>query len=317
MKGKSQYNPTPVKKDIVSELHKPARINFKRRRVIVKGINETLQADLVEMIPYSKENKGFKYILIVIDCFSKYVWALPIKSKNSNEVTAAMGKIVSKLSLPPKNLQTDQGTEFHNDKFKRLMKEHNINHYYVFSTKKASIVERVNRTLKNLMWKQFSLQGSYKWLDILHDIVTQYNDTYHRTIHMKPSDVNSRNEKSILKNVYTHIKIATKNNKYAVGDHVRISKYRGVFDKGYTPNWSNEIFQIRKVRLTNPTTYLLKDEKGEDILGGFYEMELQKVKHPGVYLVEKVLKKKGNKILVKWLGFNNTHNSWIDKKSIT
>src|SRR5699024_3306391 len=261
-----KYNPTPVKHDIVAELHKPVRINFKRRRVVVRGINETLQADLVEMIPYSRENKGFKYILVVIDCFSKYVWALPVQSKDSKQVYDATEKISLKVTQPsPKNLQTDQGKEFYNERFKGLMKKYGINNYNVYSTKQASIVERVNRTLKNLMWRQFSLQGNYKWLNILNEVVHKYNNSYHRTIKMKPSQVNRSNEKSILKSAYTYIKIAHKKNKFDVGDHVRISKYRGIFDKGYTPNWSNEIFIVREVKLTNPTTYLLKDEKGENI----------------------------------------------------
>jgi hypothetical protein len=309
-------SPSSVQRDVVSELHKPARINFKRRRVIIKGINETLQADLVEMIPYAKENKQFKYILVVIDCFSKYVWTVPVKSKNAKDVTEAMKNVLLQLKYLPKNMQTDQGLEFYNSSFKTLMKKYKINHYSTFSSKKASIVERVNRTLKQLMWKEFSLQGNYKWLSKLDDITKQYNNTYHHTIKMKPSMVNKKNEENILKSVYTHVKIANKNNKYSVGDYVRISKHRSVFEKGYTPNWSNEIFIINKVRLTNPTTYLLKDKKGEDILGGFYEMELQKVKHPDVYLVEKVLKRKGNKLYVKWLGFNQNHNSWIDKSNI-
>ena len=317
MKRKKVYEPTPIKRDIVAELHKPVRINFKRRKVIIKGINETLQADLVEMIPYAKINRGYKYILVVIDCFSKYVWAVPVKSKDAQQIATAMETILSKIVRLPKNLQTDQGKEFYNVKFQNLMKKYKINHYNVYSLKKASIVERVNRTLKNLMWKEFSLQGNYKWLDLLANVVHRYNNSYHRTIKMKPSQVNKSNENAILKAAYTQIKIVSNKSKFKVGDNVRISKYRGIFDKGYTPNWSNEIFIIRKINLTNPTTYFLKDEKGENILGGFYEMELLKVKHPGVYLVEKVLKKKGNQLYVKWLGFNNTHNSWIDKKKIT
>ncbi|KAK4873511.1 hypothetical protein RN001_015540 [Aquatica leii] len=148
------------------------------------------------------------------------------------------------------------------------------------------------------------------------EITNLYNNTFHRTIKMKPSMVNKNNEKSILQSAYSHIKIANQNNKFSLGDYVRISKYRNAFEKGYTPNWSNEIFIIRKVKLTNPTTYLLKDIKGDDILGGFYEMELQKVKHPDTYLIERILRKKGTKMYVKWLGFDETHNSWINKNSI-
>jgi translation initiation factor 2 alpha subunit (eIF-2alpha) len=101
---------TSIKKDLVIELHKPARINFKRRRVIIKGINETLQADLVEMIPYAMQNKQFKYILVlvVIDCFSKYTWTVPVKAKDSKHVTEAMEKVLSQIIHLPKNLQTDK-----------------------------------------------------------------------------------------------------------------------------------------------------------------------------------------------------------------
>jgi hypothetical protein len=133
---------------------------------------------------------------------------------------------------------------------------------------------------------------------------------------MAPAQVNKKNERAILQRAYTNLKIANKINKFSIGDHVRISRYRSVFDKGYTPNWSNEIFIIRDVKLTNPTTYLLKDKKGENILGGFYELELQKVKHSDVYLVEKILKKKGNQYFIKWFGLDNSYNSWIDKKNL-
>lgn len=305
---------TDKKRQVVNEIHKPARIHFKRRRIILKSIHDLYQADLVEMIPYAKENNGYKFILIVINCFSKFVWAYALKDKSANEVCKAMEKILKIKS--PKNLQTDQGKEFFNNKFKKLMKKYNVNHYSTFSEKKAAIVERVNRTLKNLMWKEFSYRGTYRWVDLLKEIVYKYNNTKHRTIDMKPIDVTKKHEKQLLDTIYTHIKIAKLNNKFKIGDQVRISKVRGVFDKSYTANWSTEIFKIKKVNLTNPTTYILEDYKNNEIQGGFYEHQLQKVQYPDIYLVEKILKKKNNKILVKWLGFDNTHNSWIDKNNI-
>lgn len=105
------------------------------------------------------------------------------------------------------------------------------------------------------------------------------------------------------------------NTKYKLGDYMRISKIRGVFDKSYLPNWSAEIFTIRKIQYTNPTTYLLRDINNKDILGGFYK-ELEKVKYPNVYLVEKIFKRRGNQLFVKWLGFDNTHNSWINGNDV-
>lgn len=306
-----------VKKEVVDELHKPARKNFKRRRVIIKGLNDLFQADLVEMIPYAKSNKGFRYILVAINAFSKYVWAYPVKRKTGQAVTDAMKKVLSSTTVIPKNLQTDMGKEFYNKEFQNLMKKFNINHYSSYSNLKSSIVERCNRTLKNMMWKQFSLQGTYKWLDLLPKIVKKYNSTTHSTIGMKPEDVNASNAATILKTVYSHVKTVDPNKpKFTVGDPVRVSKYRAAFAKGYTPNWSNEIFKIAKVRLTNPTSYILEDESRKEIKGAFYELELQKTKHPDTFLVEKVIRKKGNQLLVKWLGFDNTHNSWISKNDI-
>jgi hypothetical protein len=303
-----------IKKQVVDEIHKQARINFPRRRVIVKSLNDLFQADLVEMIPYSGENNGFKYILVVINCFSKFVWAFPLKTKTGYEVVENMEKVFKQQQ--PKNLQTDMGKEFFNKTFQLLMKKYNINHYNTYSEKKASIVERVNRTLKNLMWKEFNYHGHYRWINLLDNIVQKYNNSKHRTIGMKPSEVKKKHEKKLLNTVYNRIKIVNLSSKFHVGDHVRISKTRGVFDKKYMPIWSTEIFTIKKILLTNPNTYLLQDYQKQDIKGCFYQQQLQKVKHPDVYLVEKILRRKNNKVFVKWLGFDSTHNSWIDKTKI-
>lgn len=308
---------TDIKKEIVNEIHKPVRRYFKRRRVIVKGLNDLLQADLIEMIPYAKINQGYKYILVVINVFSKFVWCEPVKNKSGNEIARAMKRILSNIKLLPKNLQTDMGKEFYNKEFKELMDKWKINHYSSYTHLKASVVERVNRTLKNKMWKLFSLQGNYKWLNLLPDIVAEYNGTKHRKIGMKPKDVKKKDEKHLLQTVYSHLKMVDpRKQKFKVNDYVRISKYREVFSKGYTPNWSNENFKIIKVHQSNPRTYLLEDQDGNEIQGGFYEQELQKVKHPDIYLVEKILRKKGDKLYVKWLGLNNKFNSWICKNQI-
>jgi hypothetical protein len=298
---------------VVNELHHQARRKFLRRRVIVKGLQDLYQADLIEMIPYAHLNKGNKYILVLIDVFSKYVWALPLKTKAGGEVTSVMKKLIEKQ--PPSNLQTDQGKEFYNQNFAALMKLYKINHYSTFSSIKASVVERVIRTLKSWMWKKFTLQGNKKWLDLLPQIVEKYNNSIHRTIKMKPKiAIKKSNEKKLLTNVYNHIKMVNPQQKFNVGDHVRISKYRTIFDKGYLENWTNEIFKIARIQITFPTTYILQDAKNETLRGAFYEHELQKVKYPEIYLIEKIIRKKGNKILVKWRGINES--TWINKSDI-
>lgn len=279
------------------------------------SMDDHWQIDLVEMGAYSKENKGYKFLLTVIDTFSKYSWAIPIKNKTGIEVTTAMKSIFDKSERIPKNIQSDDGKEFYNKSFQQLMQNYKINHYSTYSSLKASIVERFNRTLKNMMWTEFSVNGNYQWITIIKMLVYKYNNTYHKTIKKAPAKVNNSNEENLLSTVYKHIK-ATPQPKYKIGDFVRISKYKHLFEKGYTPNWSTEIFTIRKIQLTNPITYLLKDYEGNPIKGGFYEVELAKPKNPNIFLVEKILKRRGNMVFVKWLGFSDDHNSWINKKEI-
>lgn len=279
------------------------------------GIGDTYQIDLVEMIPHARINRNFKYILTIIDIFSKFAWAVPIKSKTAKDVTHAMNIVLS-LGNVPKNIHSDMGKEFYNTTFQTLMHHHKINHYSTFSTMKAAIIERFNRTLKSKMWQQMHYNGSYIWIDILDNIISTYNHTNHRTIGMKPSEVDKRNEKILLQTVYMYKKEFPLKHKYNVGDFVRISKYKSTFQKGYEPQWTTEIFSVSKVQLTQPITYLLKDYKENEIKGAFYELELQKVKYPNYYLIEKVLRRSGNKLYVKWLGFDNSHNSWINSKNV-
>lgn len=305
------------KTDVVNELHKPARKNFPRRRTIIKGLLDLYQADLIEFIPYERVNKGYRYVLIVINCFSKFAWARPLKTKTGTEVTSAFENILQSLkSDVPTNLQVDDGKEFWNKQFQDLCKKYKINLYSTYSVLKATIVERLIRTIKNLIYKKFSLRGQYKWFDILQEVITTYNNTPHSTIGgIKPLNVSKSNEKKILSSFYTYPKIYPRQ-RFRIGDFVRISKYKNIFAKGYTPNWSTELFKIVKVQITNPVTYKLEDMNGSPILGGFYEQELQKTKHKDIYLVEKILKRKGSKLYIQWLGLSKEHNSWINKSDL-
>lgn len=302
------------KLQVVKELHRDARKNFPRRRSVMRGIFDTLQADLIEMPP----DRNRKYSLTVIDTFSKMAYVRPLKTKTGAEVTRAMKSVLDSIGHPVKNLQVDLGKEFYNADMTRLLDKYRINRYSTYTSKKAAIVERFNRTLKRKIYQQFSLRGNYKWVDIIQDLVDEYNRTRHRTIKMAPKDVNSENEQYLLDTVFNYKKTVPFTNiiKFGVGDHVRLSKYKNVFGKGYLPNWTTEIFTVKKIQYTNPITFLLVDWEGNDIKGGVYSEEMQLVKNPDVYLVEKILRKKDNKVFVKWLGFDNQYNSWINKNDV-
>ena len=227
-----------------------------------------------------------------------------------------MQNIFHHAKRTPNNLQTDLGKEFYNKTFQSLMRAHAINHYSTYTHLKASIVERFNRTLKNKMWKMFSYLGSYKWFDKLKNLLVNYNNRKHRTIKMKPSEVKTDAiEKYLLETVYKNSNQLSLN-RFNIGDFVRVSKYKGVFQKGYTPNWTPEIFEIIAVNKKYPVTYIVKDYQNQIIAGRFYEHELQKTKNHTAFLIEKVLKRKNNKIFVKWYGFDNTYNSWINKNNV-
>ena len=151
--------------------------------------------------------------------------------------------------------------------------------------------------------------GKNIYFNVLDDIVKDYNNTIHNSIKMKPKDVK---DDSFIENIEESNKEGPK---FTVGDHVRISKYKNTFSKGYTPNWSEEIFVVNKVQNTVPWTYLINDLNNKEIKGSFYEKELQKTDQKE-FRIEKVIKKKGNKLYVKWKGYDNSFNSWIDKKDI-
>lgn len=306
------------KQQVVEELHRSVRKKFPRRHYVMRGINDTFQADLVEMIPWADQNNGYRYILMVIDIFSKRAWAMQLKNKTGEEVTKAMASIfTSNPKHIPRNLHTDNGKEFYNQHFGKLMKKHGINHYSTFSTMKASIVERFNRTFFNKLWPKLQFQGSHKWLKHLQPIIKQYNSTVHRTIKMRPVDVNENNQQTLLQTVYKPNQTIFANKppyKFKINDFVRISKYKSLFEKGYTRNWSTEIFRVTRILPTEPITYRLVDLDDKEIKGCFYEHELQKTKRTDIYLIEKVIRRKGNKVLVKWLGFDDSHSSWIDAK---
>jgi hypothetical protein len=303
-----------IRKKISYELHKQARKHFTTRKTVLKGLNDLYQADIVDMSSLSKFNSNYKFILTIINCFTKVAYAFPLKQKSAKQVANILSNFFK--THPMKNFHTDQGKEFYNSSVKRLTEMYNINHYSTFSITKAAIVERFNRTIKSLLYRQFTVQGDYGWLKILPNLVQQYNNTLHRSIGMKPVQVNSRNEKELIEHLNAIPKRSLVRNKFQLYDLVRISKYKHIFRKGYLPNWSNELFTISKVQPTIPVTYLLTDSTGEQLKGSFYNEELQKSNTDNVYFIEKILRRKGDKMLVRWSGFDKKHDSWISKSDV-
>ena len=181
--------------------------------------------------------------------------------------------------------------------------------YSTYNEGKSVVAERFIRTLKNKIFKHMTSISKNVYINVLDDIVKRYNNTVHKTIKIKPIDVT--NDSYVEQNEESN----KKDPKFKVGDHGRISKYKNIFAKGYVPNWSEEVFIVNEIRNTVPWTYTISDLNGEKVIGTFYERELQKTNQKD-FRIEKVLKRKGDKLYVKWKGYDNSFNSWINKKDI-
>ena len=192
---------------------------------------------------------------------------------------------------------------------KSWLEKNDIEMYSTHNEGESVVAERFIRTIKNKIYKYMTSISKNVYIDKLDDIVRKYNNKKHRTIKMKRIDVKD--------NTYTDFSKDVNDNdtKFKVGDYVKISKYKNIFAKDYTPNWSEEVFVIKKNKNTVPWTYVIDDLNGEEITGTFYEKELQKIDQQE-FRIEKVIKKKGDKLYVKWKGYDNSLNIWIDKKDL-
>ena len=302
-------------KILSEELHKPKRKNYTRRKIIVNHIDEIFAADLVEMQKFAKLNKGYRYLLTCIDIFSKFAWVIPLKDKKGITIKNALEKIFNERK--PKFLWTDKGKEFYNKQVQDLLNENNIKLYSTNNSEiKSAVIERFNRTFKNMMYRKFTENNNTIFYNILDELVNNYNNKYHSTIKMTPIEGSKKIIEKKIKNIYNFEK-TKKLGKFKIGDKVRISLEKNIFEKGYDTNWTQEIFVIYNIKYSNVPYYYLKDLNNEKLQGTFYEQELQKTKQDDLYTIEKILKTNKNKVYVKFKGYSNDFNQWVNKSDIT
>ena len=205
----------------------------------------------------------YRFIKQVRICYS-------IKDKKGICIANAFDKIIKQSERKPNKIWVDQGSEFYNNNFKKWLSDNNIIMYSTYNEGTSVVAEKFIRTLKNKLYKHMTATGKNVYYDVLDDVVNKYNNTKHSTIKMKPIDVGNNN-----KRVYID-EHNDKDSRFKVGDRVRISKFKNIFAKGYTPNWSKETFIVDKINDTVPDTYNIKDLNDEEIIGSFYDRELQK-----------------------------------------
>ena len=257
---------------LADELHKPIIKKFKKRKVYSQSKDNIWGVDLADMQSLSrKKNKGIKYLLCIIDLYSKYAFVIPLKDKKGISILNTFNKIIKQYNRKPNKIWVDQGGEFYTNIFKKWLSDNDIIMYSTYNEGKSVVAERFIRTLKSKFYKHMKAIGKNVYYDVLDDVVNKYNNTKHSTIKMKPIDV--KNNKRVYIDEHNE-----KSSRFKVNDRVRIYKFKKIFAKGYTPNWSKEIFIVDKRNDTVPYTYNLKDLNDEKIIGSFYDQELQKTK---------------------------------------
>ena len=247
---------------------------FKKIRVYSLFKDNIWGVGLADMQLINKFNKGTRFLLCVIDIFSivsKYSWVVTLKDKKGVTIVNAFQKVLGRSNRKPNKIWVDKGSDFYNSSFIKWLKGNDIEMYSTYNQGKSVVAERFIRTLKNKNYKYMTSISENLYIDKLYDIVNEYNNTYHEAIKMKPVDVKSGNY------VEYNVNFNDKYPKFQVGDHVRISKYKNIFGEGYTPNWSEEIFVIKKVQTTVPWIYVSNEFNGEEIIATFMKKNCRRL----------------------------------------
>lgn len=304
-------------------LFKPKRKKYPRNYYLVTHINDLWESDLVDLQKLKNDNNGVKFLLTTIDVFSKKAYVIPLKDKSAKSIIKAYQELFQHIGIKPNKLRTDKGKEFTAKTVEKFFKDNKINHFTVKNPDiKAAVVERFNRTLKERMWRYLHYINSHRYIDGLEDLVAAYNNSYHSTIKMSPSEVRDTNSLQVFHNIYDK-KISKKIiPRLKEGDFVRIAREKGIFEKGYEYSFSEEIFIIDKIIRHGVPVYQIKDLNNEIIDGYFYEAELQKVQFDpnAEFKIDKILETKGKgsrkKVLVSWRGYPSAFSSWVSEKEL-
>ena len=235
-------------KIFIDEIYsKPPMKNYPTNKIVYNHIDEIWSIDLADMIDYKiSNNKGYRYIFIVIDNFSKYLWAIPLKNKYSQTITNEFSNILTTSKRKPNKLESDRGSEFYNSVFQNFLKSKNIHHYSRFTDKGPSIAERVIRTIRNLLKKPIFEKGRADWVSELPSVIKKYNNTIHNSIKMTPIQASKKsNEKIVFDNLRDDRQ--KQRPKFKLGDLVRTADIKKVFSKGVSTNWSYNLYTITEI----------------------------------------------------------------------
>ena len=269
-----------LKSNVVHSTHRRiVKKIFPRRKIISRFPFDFFMADLIEYPQLKHQNGNYKYILVIIDCFTRKVWAVPMKEKSARWTADAFESVFKHFDQPPVHIITDRGLEFYNSEVKKIFTNYGINHFST-PTKtlwKASMVERVIRTLKGRIQKYFETNNTKRWKDVFEQMVDNYNSTPHAAHGFAPKDINSENKDEVRNKLYPLESIKA-DCRLKIGDRVRTIISKNLqFEKGYTRNWSTQIFIISDIRQSNVCWYYLKTLDNTPVKGIWYYYQLNLV----------------------------------------
>ena len=336
LQSAKNFLPSIKREDIVNflkiqkayTLHRVTNKKILCRRVLAPKPGIIASCDLADLSSLSRYNKGYRYILVFVDVFSRFAQCIPLKRKDANSVHSALNKILNSGHFNNlKRLNTDEGREFYNAKVKKLLTSKDITLYIVSSREiKAAIAERFTHTLNGKLFRSMTHQNTKKYIHILPDIIKSYNLTQHRGNHT-PAEIHQlTNPDEIQLQFKRMYKIPSSSHKpiistLSVSEYVRLSQIKPTFKKGYTIQNTLKIFKIIRVDTTqSPTIYFLEDLQGEPIKGIFYREELIPTTRPDIYQIDIIRSKivsGRKKLLAKWRGYPDQFNSWIDESQIS
>ena len=308
-------------------VHKGIVRKFKRRRIVAPRVDYQWEADVAYMNRYTDDNDDYGYFLLVIDVLSKYVWTIALKTVRGQEVATAFNTILN-TGRQPERVRTDAGSEFKAKQFQKLLSGRSISHFYSRNETKAAVAERAIKTIKMKLSRYMTRKQSRRWIDVLHDDTQGYNRTYHRTIKRTPASVKSTDAETLWRDAFEvqnnpkrrrQRRDVVASYRFKVGDTVRLSHMRRPFQREYDERWTLEYFVVaERNKRQNIPFYRVKDLQGEVVDGSFYQNELAQmtVDPDALWRIEKVLRRSGNRVLVKWLGWPSKFNSYIPAKDV-
>ncbi|KAL3109667.1 hypothetical protein niasHT_017211 [Heterodera trifolii] len=283
-------------------LMRPRRINFSRARTTAAGFMTDCQVDLADFQALSRHNSSNRYLMVVIDVLSKRIFVTPLRTKKSEDMVEGFKRVFSTMPMKPHRIFSDKGTEFRNQQLKKLFDEEEVEKYEsTHSEKKAALAERAIRQIKNRLYRYIAQTKTLNWVDVIDQIVDGINKSPSRVHGMRPIDVNFKNSQQIWQKMFgedQHRALFGKHRKrakFVPGQTVRMSIAKGQFEKGYIPNYGDEILEIDAVKShMKPMRYKVRDSKGEKFKGFFYPEELAPVRKDAetTYRIERVFRKR-------------------------